>query len=540
MTTGGVAATIRLTVDGRRAEVPAGSTVAAAVWRANAGTARRALDGSPRGPVCGMGVCFECRVEVDGPPDVRSCMVRARDGMDVRTTRASAGEGAVSATRVGDHAESAESITHPPTGACDVLVVGAGPAGLAAAATAAEGGADVVIVDGAAHLGGQIWRPRADGSRPAQAEAWVDRVADHPAIDARLRTSVVGASAGADGPTVVLASDGARATIVRPRRLILATGARERFLPFPGWTLPGVVGVGGAQALASGGVPIGGRTVVVAGSGPLALAVAAHLAAAGAHVVAVAEQADAANVRRFAATMAARPATLARAALLRLAVGPGRYRPGTWPVAAHGLERVDAVSLRTAPGADRTIDCDLLAVAFGLEPELRLAALLGCRHDARGVVVDDRQRTTAAGVLAAGEITGVGGADMALVEGRIAADAAAGRDVSPALAGARDRGRRFADLLERAFALRPELRDLPDADTVVCRCEDVRLGALSGHSTWRSAKLHTRCGMGPCQGRVCGPATTFLFGWEDGAPRPPLEPLSVSAMIQSHHMGVTT
>src|SRR5262249_23681607 len=148
-------------------------------------------------------------------------------------------------------------------------------------------------------------------------------------------------------------------------------------------------------------------------------------------------------------------------------------------------------------------------------PNLELANLLGCDTSGGSVRVDEYQQTTVPRVYSAGEATGIGGLDLSLVEGRIAGYAAVGwHEQARALFARRSKARRFAAALSRAFALREPLQTLADADTIVCRCEDVPLRRLREHASWRTAKLQTRCGMGPCQGRICGPATEFLLGWK--------------------------
>src|ERR1019366_4717129 len=209
--------------------------------------------------------------------------------------------------------------------------------------------------------------------------------------------------------------------------------------------------------------------IVIAGSGPLLLAVAKYMKDHGADVRLIAEQARQAALLGFALRLAAHPATLRRG---------GK----TWS------ER-----------------CDYLACGFGLVSNTEVAALLGCRLANGSVEVDERQQTSIKSIYSAGEATGIGGLELALVEGEIAGFAAAGASArARALFAARHGYRKFADAMERAFALREELKALPREETLVCRCEDVTLARVRACSGWREAKLHTRCGMGPCQGRVCG------------------------------------
>ncbi len=169
-----------------------------------------------------------------------------------------------------------------------------------------------------------------------------------------------------------------------------------------------------------------------------------------------------------------------------------------------------------------TVPCDYLACGFHLVPNIELPLLLGCQIQNSSVHIDDFQRTTVADVFCAGEPTGIGGVELSLVEGEIAGLTAAGRIAeASSLFGKREKLRRFARSLGRAFPLRPELHRLPAPETIVCRCEDVRYSNLREHTGWRDAKLQTRCGMGPCQGRICGPATQFLFKWNPDSVRPP-------------------
>jgi NADPH-dependent 2,4-dienoyl-CoA reductase/sulfur reductase-like enzyme len=314
-------------------------------------------------------------------------------------------------------------------------------------------------------------------------------------------------------------------------RLILATGARERFLPFPGWTLPGVFGAGGLQALAKAGYSVAGKRVVVAGSGPLLLAVAAHLQAYGANVVAVAEQAGLRAILPFAAKLCASPGKVLQAARYRADLHDVPYRTGCWPVAAEGTDKLTAVRLTNGKQVWSEA-CDLLACGFHLVPNTELAALLGCELRGDCVAVDERQRTSVEDVSCVGEPTGIAGLDAAVVQGKIAGLAAANRgEEAVLLYKKRDQEREFGEALDRAFALRPELRRLAEPETIVCRCEDVRYGQLQAQPSWTEAKLQTRCGMGPCQGRICGPAVETLFGWRNASIRPPIFPVPMSALI---------
>lgn len=411
----------------------------------------------------------------------------------------------------------------------DVAVIGAGPAGIAAAATIAETGRRVAVLDEATNVGGQIWRHRRGKPAPAAARQWIRRL-ERSGATLMCECSVVDVRDEADsGRFAITAERGVSPVLLQATTLVIATGARERFLPFPGWTLAGVVGVGGAQALLKSGLDVAGRRVVIAGSGPLLLPVAASLAAAGAHVLRVAEQAPRRAVTRFALGLWRRPAALAQAARYRAAFRGTPYATGEWIVAARGDGHVQEVTT-TNGRAQRTIACDLLCTAYGLVPNTRLARLVGCEVANGAVVVDEHQRTSHPRTYSIGEATGIGGVDLALAEGQVAGRHIIGRPVDGVLRQ-RSALRAVAAEMEAAFALRDDLRQVPTPDTIVCRCEDVLYGDLRIGWTMRQAKLYTRAGMGPCQGRVCGTALEFLNGWPADSVRLPAEPALLSTIL---------
>lgn len=413
--------------------------------------------------------------------------------------------------------------------AADVLIVGAGPAGLAAAAAAAAGGARVLVIDENPAAGGQIWR-EARGAGPKRRTRELAELAQ--GRGARFLAGV--AVFDAPVPTRLLALDaGGEVLELSAGRVVLATGASERFLPFPGWTLPGVCGAGGLQALVKGGMEIAGRRVAVAGSGPLLLAVADFLQAHGARLLGVFEQAPRSAVLRFGAGLWRHPGKLAQGVALLARLRGVERQHDAWPVRAEGEGRLERLTLSVG-GRFRSLECDLLACGFGLVPATQLAELCGCALREGAVVVDELQRTSVADVLCAGESAGIGGVEVALVEGEIAGHAAAGREeLARALLARRARERGFAAALARAYALREELRSLADDATIVCRCEDVPFGLVRTRADARQAKLETRAGMGPCQGRVCGAALEFTCGWARDRVRPPLVPVPMRALVEA-------
>ncbi len=425
----------------------------------------------------------------------------------------------------------------------DLLIIGAGPAGLSAALVAADRGACVGIVDDNPLPGGQIWRQGPAHPPVGRARALLGALEQRPNVAHLPGTRVVQVLPGKR----LLVEDAERGLTLGYGKLILAIGARERFLPFPGWTLPGVTGAGGLQALVKGGTPVAGQRIVVAGSGPLLWAAAATARAQGAVIVAIVEQAAPTAVTRFARALVRTPAKLAQAMRLRLDLWRTPYWRGAHVISADGDAQLRRVTVRRPGGGigDIELSCDRLACAYGLLPNVELATALGCRltlyADTTAIEVDAWQGTSVADIYAAGECTGVGGMELSAVEGRIAAHAVLGNpDAARRLFASRERYRRFSTRLHTAFALDPALRTLPADDTVFCRCEDVSFGQLTGHTTWRAAKLHTRCGMGPCQGRICGAAAAFCLGWQPLEPsqpsdtRPPLAPARIGTLAGAY------
>ena len=408
----------------------------------------------------------------------------------------------------------------------DTVVVGAGPAGIAAATTAAECGLRVGMVDDNRRPGGQIWRGETIDHAP-EAKPWARR------LGASGVASISGARIFAQPQAnVLLAEQDDDLLELHYNKLILATGARERFLPFPGWTLPNVVGAGGLQALVKAGLPIEGKRVVVAGTGPLLLAVASYLRQYGAKVLAVCEQRPWADLTRFGLGLLRQPQKIQQALALRKDLSGIPFLPNCWPIEAAGKDVLEKVVLQRGEKT-QTFNCDYLACGFHLVANTELAELLGCQIKEGFVIVDNFQQTSQPNVFCAGEPTGIGGLDLAIVEGQIAGFGAANKtDAATKLFGQRKQMNNFAHLLERTFALRPELRKLALAQTIVCRCEDVSYAQMSSYASWRAAKLHTRCGMGPCQGRICGPATKFLFNWTPDSVRPPIFPASLNSLSE--------
>lgn len=422
-----------------------------------------------------------------------------------------------------------------------VVVIGAGPAGLAASESALRAGAAVVLIDEADRPGGQYHRmlPEAYAATHPQRlhHGWREfdrlrrRVLGHPRCTWRSQTSVwaLEREDGAPPRVHVLhgAADGGgrRPDTIEADALVLATGAHDRVLPFPGWTLPGVYTAGAAQALVKGERVVVGDRVVVAGTGPFLLPVTASLLEAGSTVRAVLEANRPSTV---AGGWAARGWELLPQAgklveLAGYAAGQLRHRvpyvPGRAVIEARGDGRVDEVvtaALRTdwsvVSGSERTVTVDAVCIGHGFTPRLELPVAAGCALHHGFVQVDEDQCTTQPGVFAAGEITGIAGAAAARDEGLVAgwvaawgARAAIGRERVR-----RDSGRAFARRIARAHPIGPQWTDWLRPDTVVCRCEETDYAALSraladpATAGAHAVRLATRAGLGPCQARICG------------------------------------
>jgi NADPH-dependent 2,4-dienoyl-CoA reductase/sulfur reductase-like enzyme len=379
-----------------------------------------------------------------------------------------------------------------------------------------------VVIDDNPLPGGQIWRDGPQVSQLAMAKDY-RRVLSLPTVRYLPGTRIVASlAAGA-----LLLEDAQTSYRLDYEQLILCCGAQELLLPVPGWTLPGVTGAGALQALIKSGASVAGERVLIAGSGPLLLASAATARVAGALVSGVYEQADRYQLINFGVGLLRWPGKLAQAFKLFST----RYRWRSHVIEAMGNGCLEAVRIRQGD-AEAVIACDRLACGFGLVPNTVLAQHLGCSLEDNAVAVDRYQQTSKTGIYAAGECTGVGGSELALVEGEVAGLAATGKvEQAQALFTHRAYWQRFARHVKEHFGLRPEIRRLARADTLICRCEDVALSVLAEEQGWNAAKLQSRCGMGACQGRICGSIARELFGWSLPEPRVPLVPARIETLM---------
>jgi thioredoxin reductase len=562
-------APIALSYQGKPVVAREGDTIAAALVDGGHLTCGEARAGGGRGLFCGMGVCNECAVVVDGRPGRLACATAAEHGMSITV-------------QPSEHSledPSAEDFTELEISP-DLLVLGAGPAGMSAAAAAAEAGLDVLLIDERAKLGGQYFKQPSSESQIDQRRLDAQYRSGRALIDRLLRSGAEVATGvrvwGAFGPDLLFAAGERARWTLRPRRLIIAGGAYERGVPMPGWTLPGVMTTGGAQTLLRGNQVAPGTRLLISGNGPLNLQLAASLVEAGVTVVALAEIADLRWTRnlgsgirmaltaprlvreglRYRATLArARVPVYHRSAVVRME-GDETVRRA-WVA---GIDRLG----RSVPGTEREFDVDAVCVGFGFLSSNQIARSLGCTHrydESTGNLVaehDEAGRTSVPGVWVVGDGAGVRGAPVAEAMGVLAsADAIRSLEgeIPVPLVGEEARARRALRRAERfqtslwsAYS-GPVLTDqLADDDTVVCRCERVTLREIEDQidteaETAGALKRLTRAGMGACQGRYCGPVLTELAARRSGrpidelagfAPQIPYHPTEVGILAEPH------
>ncbi len=541
---------VEISFDGRRLSALAGETIAATLHAHGIQTLHSTRKQEPRGLYCGMGACFDCVVTVDGRSGVRACLEKVQDGQVVRSQMPAA-----------TAQDPLAPLTALPTGAepraetVDVLVVGAGPAGLAAAVSAARAGAQVVVLDERPQSGGQYFKPLAPShvvAQPTDKQFAQGLALTESALKLGVRIVQEATVWGADTPQEVIAMVDGAETVFRPGQLILATGAYERPVPFDNWTLPGVMTTGAAQTLVRAYKVSPGQKVVIAGNGPLNLQLAVEMVRAGVTVAAVLESAPAPSASQWRALFKAwrcAPDLMAQGLgyIAELRAHGVSVRWGQAVVQAKGTDRLQAVVYAPVDGAGApdlqratTLEADNLCLGYGFIPSTELARALGCdhrfvdRHIGYLETATTREgRTSLPDVFAIGDGSSLGGARVALARGTLAGAAAAsalGKQVDEAVvqeaSAALNRSLQFQEALWTLFQAPPvHLQGLPDS-TVACRCEEVSLGQLrgaiaQGFDSLGPLKRMTRLGMGRCQGRYCACTAAKLLHEVNGKPREP-------------------
>ena len=456
----------------------------------------------------------------------------------------------------------------------DIAVVGAGPGGMAAAVAAAEAGASVIVLDEYGKPGGQFFKRTGEEFSVARTrrtrehergEALRAKLA-HPRIAVLSRALAWGRL---DGDLMIF-HDG-RSEALQAKALVIATGAHDRPVAFPGWTLPGVMTAGGAQTLAKTQWVKPAQRMLLAGAGPFLLPVSQSLLRAEVSIAALVEITKPRDWLPHIGSLWGQWPRFAEAfdykRELRRAGVPTIY--GHKIVRALGESKVECAVIaqvdhawRAIAGTERTIAVDGIAIGYGFLPNIELAASCGCalRYDAPArawfVQCTPDMGTNVAGVFVAGEITGIAGSAVALVEGEMAGLAAAAHagTVAAGRIGARQRTLarerahlyRFADALNVLFGPRPGLWEFLKDDTTICRCEEVTAGEIAGCiedgcSSLKAVKDWTRAGMGLCQGRMCRNMVSEIIAAQrmtelSSIPfpqiRPPIKPVPISALLE--------
>jgi len=448
---------------------------------------------------------------------------------------------------------------------------------LGAALEASNAGVEVVLIDEYPTLGGHYYKQVPDAFRLKKLQAESEEYVEGVELVNQVKSSPVEVSSSTlvwsvfqDGTLGLQRAN--RTEELKPRKLILAPGAQEAPVAFPGWTLPGVMMGGAAQALMVTQRVLPGRRAVLAGVGPLQLKVASQLLEAGGAVLDILEASSTPpvsveNAFRSLGHWAKMRQGMKYWLTLKKARTP--YHHNHVPVRALGTDHLEAVVVaqvdadwRVVQGTERTVEADLLCLSYGFVPTSQLTRLRGCRLDyagrAGGWVTwhDADQQTSVPGVYVAGEVGGIGGAEVAIEEGRIAGLAAAralgklGADGGGKReAQCRKRlshAREFAEVTAGMMQLKPGIADLVTPDTILCRCENITAKqvaeTLDGDDdcTLRGVKIHTRAGMGPCQGRVCSHLIARLIARRNGKPietiqldtaQAPVKPVTLRALV---------
>jgi NADPH-dependent 2,4-dienoyl-CoA reductase/sulfur reductase-like enzyme len=549
---------LKIEFEGETIKARLGESLAAALTAHGIRSFRTTERGAERGVFCGMGVCQDCLVEVEGRPNQRACVLKVDRPMKVRRQEGT-GRPAI------EQAAGCPPIVveNLPIECPDVLVVGAGPGGLSAARAARLTGADTLLLDEGSAPGGQYFKQcSATDVVPADAQHSEGRRLIDDVVDAGvvLRSNAV--VWGAFPPLEFAATIGGRTVRLQPRKAIIATGAYDRGWPVPGWTLPGVITTGAAQTLWRTARRLPGERILIAGNGPLNLQLAAELAAGGAHVVAMVEAAPRPGVRRvkeIATMLASAPSLVADGV---------RYLFQCWKAGVQVMNEsvLTSVAARSGGGLLATVEgrevtefeVDVVCLGYGFHPSNELLRALGCSHEfdpgqgRLATVRNARGATSVEGVWALGDCTTLGGARVGMAEGTIAGFAASRSLGRPLSADAlrleaqamtvAARHRRFQAALWQIYRQDKSLRPRPTNDTVICRCEEVVYGRVEealaeGLTSPAEIKQRTRLGMGRCQGRYCGPELEALLAERTGrerngrsgfAPRVPVKPVAVA------------
>jgi NADPH-dependent 2,4-dienoyl-CoA reductase/sulfur reductase-like enzyme len=560
---------IEIFVNGQPVRAYQGETIGAVLAAAGIRGFRRTQQlKDPRGLYCCMGTCHGCLVTVDGRTSIRACITPVADGQHITLQE---GYGKID-----------PEASEPPPGRLvrrqvPLVIVGGGPAGLSAAITAARTGIRVLVIDENLQAGGQIYRQLPRDFKVQDAARLGGDYVDGQSLLGHVRDLSEAVEIWNDAlvwsvfeSNQLAIARGNELVLLDARAIIVATGAYERPLPVPGWTLPGVMTAGGAQVLLKSQRVRPGRRVLLAGTGPLPLVVANQMLDAGMEVVALAESASTSGAWRFLPDLLRQPGLIKQGLgyMYRL------KRAGVQMLRSHVLYSIQgqqevqaaivgAVDSRCRPiaGSEKTFEVDTVCIGYGLIPSVWLTSLLGCRHIYNPLVggwvpyFDENMQTDQPGVFVAGDGAGIAGVLAAKMQGTIAglhAAAHAGsisRDQAvqaalPELRRLESMGR-FRRAMDRIYRIYPDLYAHVTDDTIVCRCEGISAGEIrkairEGTMNLNDIKKRTRSGMGYCQGANCQPTIAAMLTREFGADpamikmattRPPARPIPLSLLM---------
>lgn len=455
----------------------------------------------------------------------------------------------------------------------ELIVIGAGPAGIEAAITASESGVDVTLIDSSPRPGGQYYQ---QVPMPFQTASHDEHQAEGQHLFNRLRSSTIrvlsntlvwGIFEGTRPETWCLTLHGPNApNRLISRTVIIATGAYDRSIPFPGWDLPGVITAGATLRMLKNQRVLPGKRFLLAGTGPLLLQTAAFLIEAGGEVITVCDSSKSLfwrGIPHFPSVWGQWERIKEGANFLKTLIRARvRYRFGWTITSAHGEDKVDSVTIQKLGNNSKPIsqpeiiqDIDTMVVGFGLAPQTELCRVLGCTLEYQEQlggfipVRNNKMQTSCPGIYAVGDGAGIGGAENAHIEGRIAGYAASAelglieeRTALQLISREKKSYRgeqRFTRMLGSLFSTPPGLYTFAGEETVICRCEQVTLGEIKeaifyGAQSVNDVKNIARTGMGNCQSRTCGSIISQILAAETGKSieegrylniRPPIHPL---------------
>ena len=527
----------------------------------------------PRGLYCCMGSCYGCLVTVNGQPNERACVTPVQAGQRIKLQ---------------------EEFGRPTEGAADsarlvrrevpLVIIGGGPGGLSAAIAAAKAGAKVLVIDENLQPGGQIYRQLPKTFQALEPGRLGTDYVDGLSLLKEVQNLSDAITIWNDAlmwsvfeSNQLAIARGNQLVLLDAKAIVVATGAYERPVPVPGWTLPGVITAGGAQVLLKSQRVRPGRRALLAGAGPLQLVVANQMLDAGMEVVAVAESNSTAGAWRFLPDLMHQPGLmmqglkylyrLKRAGVQILQSYVLQGLQGNQEVEQAFLGKVDS-RCRPIAGEAKRFEVDTVCIGYGLIPTTWATSMLGCTHVYAPMIggwvpqCDANMQTDQPGVFVAGDGAGIAGVLVAKMEGTLAGLYAAAHigiiSEDKADQGARTVRKKLAAMgkfrwaIDRMYRIYPELYANVADDTIVCRCEgittkEIRNAIRQGTMNLNDIKKRTRSGMGYCQGTHCMPTIAAMLTREFGArpedipmmtTRPPARPIPLGLLMVETEAGI--